>query len=68
MTLNITCRCLQVLLEYKAKVDTVDIEGHTPLFLALQQGHRKCAEVLMRTEATSLDHITRVGVFDGMPH
>ena len=52
-------RCLEALLEYEAKVEAANIDGRTPLFLALLNGKKECAKKLFEA-TTNLDFISAV--------
>ncbi|XP_068745803.1 ankyrin repeat domain-containing protein 53-like [Montipora capricornis] len=39
-------KCLQELIKYGAKIDAIDANGHTPMFIARVWGHRACARIL----------------------
>ncbi|XP_015771149.1 PREDICTED: ankyrin-1-like isoform X2 [Acropora digitifera] len=39
-------KCLQELIKWGAKIDTIDINGHTPIFIARVCAHRVCARML----------------------
>lgn len=52
-------RSVKVLLEYGVVLDPKDVDGHTPLFLALQGGHSETAGTLVEVGA-SLDVISNV--------
>ena len=39
---------------------TCDVEGRTPLFVALQHGHNQCASTLLEVEDDVLSCVTKV--------
>ena len=39
-------KCLQELIKWGGKIDAVDGNGHTPMFIARVWGHRACARIL----------------------
>ena len=41
-------KCLQELIKWGAKIDTVDINGHTPIFIARVCAQRVCARMLAK--------------------
>jgi len=51
---------LQLLLEWSVSTNRQDDEGHTPLFLALCEGHQGCADRLLHA-GSSLQAVTKSG-------
>lgn len=39
-------KCLQELIKCGGRIDAVDVNGHTPMFIARVWGHRACARIL----------------------
>ena len=52
-------RCILVLVDFGVQLDPLDEDGHTPIFLALQEGHKECSKSLLEAGA-SLDTISNV--------
>ncbi|KAM3827759.1 ankyrin repeat and SOCS box protein 12 isoform 1-T2 [Vipera latastei] len=44
-------RCVKVLLDHGAEVDSLDVKAQTPLFIAVNNGHLDCVKVLLEAGA-----------------
>uniref|UniRef100_A0A670YZM1 Ankyrin repeat and SOCS box containing 12 n=1 Tax=Pseudonaja textilis TaxID=8673 RepID=A0A670YZM1_PSETE len=44
-------RCIKVLLDHGAEVDSLDVKAQTPLFVAVNNGHLDCVKVLLEAGA-----------------
>ena len=55
------CRCLKVLLDFEADLNISDSDGCTPLYIALQNGHLQCIDVLLRARP-DMSCVTKVQI------
>lgn len=58
--------CMELLLDYQADINAVDIEGKTPLHIAIARCQFRCIRVLLRRGArvdVSSDHVILAAIF-----
>ena len=60
-TFFLFCRCLKILLDFEADLNISDSDGCTSLYVALQNGHLQCIDVLLRA-GPDMSCVTKVQI------